>query len=261
MRFRTPELFLGAFLTVAVFAMGMLFSSQHSQQGKWIDAKQGAAESVQGDSDAPRGSMGMIEPTGQPKQAHGDGDTHEIYGVKPGEFLLFLATIGLWYATNRLVRDARKNSERQLRAYITVEKALIRNFPKGQSPDDLVQAYVVLKNCGQTPAYGVAASIRFGFLEFPIVTPVPTVSPPKTRTVVGPGGEIHLAQFLGAALGPAQFSALLAETHAFNAAGEVIYIDAFNERRTTTFNVFYGAIYPTNSNCVMTPAQEGNEAD
>ena len=27
MRFRTPELILGAFLTVAVFAMGMLFSS------------------------------------------------------------------------------------------------------------------------------------------------------------------------------------------------------------------------------------------
>jgi hypothetical protein len=32
MRFRTPELFLGAFLTVAVFSIGILFSSQYSAQ-------------------------------------------------------------------------------------------------------------------------------------------------------------------------------------------------------------------------------------
>ena len=36
MRFRTTELFLGAFLSVSIFALGMLFASS------WPDAKQAA---------------------------------------------------------------------------------------------------------------------------------------------------------------------------------------------------------------------------
>jgi hypothetical protein len=149
MKFRIPEIAVGALLTVAVFAVGMLFSSQHPQQVVGINPKQGTAESVQGHSDAQHASPGEVKPVSQPEQANRHSDTHEIYGVKPGEFLLFLAAIGLWYATNRLVRDARQTAERQLRAYVHIPeiKMSLLNDSKYDPNIDFV-----LENFGQTPA-------------------------------------------------------------------------------------------------------------
>lgn len=43
MRFRTPEIFLGCLLTVAVFSIGVLFSSQYPQQSAQAPAHQEAA--------------------------------------------------------------------------------------------------------------------------------------------------------------------------------------------------------------------------
>ena len=41
---------------------------------------------------------------------------HEPFGLKPAELLLAAATLGLWYATHRLVKGSDKTAERQLRA-------------------------------------------------------------------------------------------------------------------------------------------------
>jgi hypothetical protein len=43
MRFRTPELFLGAFLTIAVFCVGMLFSLQYFHPATLSPAQQETA--------------------------------------------------------------------------------------------------------------------------------------------------------------------------------------------------------------------------
>jgi hypothetical protein len=53
-----------------------------------------------------------------PSEKHVHG---EILGVKYGEWLLFAATMGLWWATWRLVKSAEKTAERQLGAYIGIE--------------------------------------------------------------------------------------------------------------------------------------------
>src|SRR5438105_982412 len=117
MKFRLPEILLGCLLTIAVFAMGMLSSSQHHLQ-----------------------------------QTGGHSDTYEFYGVKPGEFLLFLATVGLWYATARLVRDAKENARRQLRAYIGVEPGGVVRL---QGEDSLIGHYTI-RNVGGIPAKNIA---------------------------------------------------------------------------------------------------------
>jgi hypothetical protein len=155
MKFRVPEIVLGALLAVAVVAVGMLFSSQHSQQGKGIDAKQGATESIQGHSDAQRTLAGEIKPVSQQQQSDGHGGAYEWYGVKPGEFLLFLATVGLWAATMLLVRDARKTAERQLRAYVHLKYFEVREIPSPWGVKGIHATiptiFLTWENTGQTP--------------------------------------------------------------------------------------------------------------
>jgi hypothetical protein len=66
-----------------------------------------------------------------PSQDHVHG---EILGVKYGEWLLFLATAGLASATWQLVTGAEKTAERQLRAYVLVEKATVFSITREGVP-------------------------------------------------------------------------------------------------------------------------------
>ena len=74
-------------------------------------------------------------------------------GVKPGEWLIAAATLALWYATMRLVWDARETSERQLRAYlsVTIGAADYQDRPTKYR----FNAKPFLTNNGATPAYNV----------------------------------------------------------------------------------------------------------
>jgi hypothetical protein len=72
-----------------------------------------------------------------PSQVHVHG---EILEVKYGEWLLFLATMALFWATWRLVKGAEKTAERQLRAYVFVQPVGIDILDAGDS-------------CNVTPCY------------------------------------------------------------------------------------------------------------
>jgi hypothetical protein len=87
-----------------------------------------------------------------PSEGHVHG---ELLGVKYGEWLLFAATMGLWWATWRLVRGAEKTAERQLGAYIGVEWCRVATNDGGVTFTVEVQ----IKNAGQTPAYDVSHRI------------------------------------------------------------------------------------------------------
>jgi hypothetical protein len=63
--------------------------------------------------------------------------------------VLALATGGLWLATRSLVKGADKTAERQLRAYIYVEKAKLKFV------DDKWKLRTRIRNFGQTPAHNV----------------------------------------------------------------------------------------------------------
>jgi hypothetical protein len=80
-----------------------------------------------------------------PSQDHVHG---EILGVKYGEWLLFLATTALFWATWRLVTGAEKTAQRQLRAYVFVESGSITHI---DDDEGVPEVYVTIKNFGQTP--------------------------------------------------------------------------------------------------------------
>jgi hypothetical protein len=120
LKLRIPELVLGSLLTIAIFAMGSLFASQRQ-----LETQQPAENRV---------------------ELHAPEFT--IFGVRIGEGLLVLVTLGLVAATIWLVLDGRKNAQRQLRAYIS-HQPLGAGFDQGQ-------LFYFEWNAGQTPARDVA---------------------------------------------------------------------------------------------------------
>lgn len=241
MKFRVPEIVLGALLAVAVFAIGMLFSSQHSQQGKGINSEQSAAESVQSRSDARHATPGEVKPASQPKQAGGHSDTYEIYGVKPGEFLLFLATVGLWYATARLVRDAKQTAERQLRAYVVV---VSEDFITQDSANSRFVGVFRIRNTGQTPAYKLRVNSRTCALVHPPESNFKFVlnDDPLSQSVVMLGPREDTGHRSSADL-PLTADVIRLVTNPDSAArlytyGVVRYEDSFGKERFTNFCYF-----------------------
>jgi hypothetical protein len=105
------------------------------------------------------------------------GESHvhgEILGVKYGEWLLFLATVGLWWATWRLVIGADRTAERQLRAYVSVEPTIVYNFGTAA----LIMIGVDVQNHGETPAGIIFHDFETALLPNPLpgnfVFPVPS---------------------------------------------------------------------------------------
>jgi hypothetical protein len=87
----------------------------------------------------------------------------------------------LWKATRDLVKGAEQTAERQLRAYVFVDVAEIRNFGTSEP----MQGVVKIKNSEQTPAYKLSGWTR-------IASDVSDVSKPEKSSKIdlGPGGEV-----------------------------------------------------------------------
>jgi hypothetical protein len=184
MRFRTREIFLGAFLASAIFAVGVLFAS--SQQ---------AASSTQ--------QVAASKPHDQGEQTKPpDG---ELMGSTwltkdaAGFFTFLLVCVGgiqAWFfwvqlrlirtslddariaanaakdsadATKESVVLARSTAEKQLRAYVLVTNITI----SGVATDATPAAVIVIKNSGQTPAYGLVVSVAIGLIYYPPIIPPP----------------------------------------------------------------------------------------
>jgi hypothetical protein len=152
-------------------------------------------------------------------------------------FLVFLATLALWWATRRLVRDAERTAERQLCAYVDARATGVRGF----GPTIPVVMTFRLTNHGQTPAHRVSHASAIGLLPHPLPPnfqfPPPIVTP--SSFVLHPG-----AFFDAAAVAPNAFAAAdiaLATTPDCGVRiylyGTVNYEDAFNKLRQTTFCV------------------------
>jgi hypothetical protein len=77
-----------------------------------------------------------------------------ILGIKPGEWLIGIVTWMLWYATRRLVTGADRTAERQLRAYVYIEKTTFKRTTFGGW-----EIIFQIKNFGQKPRL-----IMFGLL-------------------------------------------------------------------------------------------------
>jgi hypothetical protein len=151
----------------------------------------------------------------------------EFFGVRYGEWLLFLATMGLWLATWRLVKSAEKTAELQLRAYISVK-------PRNAYDVYMLRAGRVdflIENTGQTPAYNVRYLARAEIFEHPMVDhqgDLVAVDPVRKL----PNLAVHSRQHIigvthtEGSMSAEDYRNMVGESHRFYLAGMVIYDDS-----------------------------------
>ncbi len=102
MRFRVPELFLGCLLTVAVFSMGTLFSSQYPRQTTQINSA--------GKSSHP------TENKSEPKSFWEPLTTDPVAAFTLGLFLVGMAQAGFFYVQLKLIRESLRPAEQAAKA-------------------------------------------------------------------------------------------------------------------------------------------------
>src|SRR6185369_15575329 len=186
------------------------------------------------------------------------GSSHaaeEPLGVKRGEWLLVLATCGLWYATARLVKGAEKTAERQLRAYVHVTR-VSHNTAGGD------RYFVQYENRGQTPAHDIRVTCCVALKPFPTESEFfdqPLVA--SLHGTLGPSAEMHFVKEMGRMLRPDVMIAIRDGQSAVWIFGKIDYVDAFKKSRTTSFrNIISKNALPGDDGRIgMAP--EGNEAD
>ena len=148
---------------------------------------------------------------------------------------LVVATAFLWAATRRLVLDTKEHSERQLRAYISVDTEHMTD-PGGETVPN--RHGFVIKNHGQTPAQALEHWTQIGVSEFPRKRDFE--SPKDNRlvikTVVHSGNDRFIIVDLS--LLREELAAIEAGTHALYAWGCVNYADVFGKWHATNFCFF-----------------------
>jgi hypothetical protein len=191
-----------------------------------------------------------------------DGLPGEFIGVKYGEWLMFGATVALVAATWMLVRGADRNAERQLRAYVLVERAQVfsatadrkivlrdKDASHGGEPMEIQVGYqptanITYKNFGRTPAHDVEFFANVKIVAWPIrQEDLPGLDlGTGSREIIGPGGTRLKQEFFEQhhPITPQEWNDLTNGTLALVFFGEIRYVDAFDKNRVTRYRVFCG---------------------
>lgn len=217
MRFRTHELLLGVFLTVAVFAMGMVFSSSRSTEPPKVYVLEKAEASA-------KASLGFWEKVAD--------DPVALFTA-----FLVASTLLLWWATWRIGVRQSKETKILQRAYVSVEPLGVRLMRDGSH----LIGHASIKNAGNLPATNLSWWINIKHsttgeeADFPIgQTKGNIVVAPHSETTRGSDNSLVLPDLLTAS------NAGNIERHNENPLfiyvwGVVRYHDGFTADRSTQF--------------------------
>lgn len=237
LKFKFPEIILGILIAVAIFAMGMVFSSGPAQN---TFSNQQAQQS-----------------TGEKAEATEKADE------KIAQYTLWLtivtsilagSTILLWIVTERTLRHGKETSERQLRAYIFVERTHIR-----LAAGNWIVTFR-MKNFGQTPAHNVQITYIVEAVDW-IGGRAATIPVPLRTENLGSMGP--LSDFFDMDVPPVQGATLddiVDGTKAIYLVGTITYDTAFNRGRKTDFRYYVGGDVDWSEPSEMSADEDGNGA-
>jgi hypothetical protein len=176
--------------------------------------------------------------------------------------ILVIVTGFLWQATRNLVRGAEETAERQLRAYVSVSSAEVRKFGTAQP----LEARVVVRNSGQTPAYKLRNQIAIAAAKFP-VKKFPDYPEWKSTSsgFLGPGEIIQSWINAPRALTTEEQAKVVSGEVAIYVSFEVRYWDTFGKKEHfAQFRGFYrgdGVAPGAGTVLELTQTEEANEGD
>jgi hypothetical protein len=252
------ELLSAVIFTLAIFVVALWPSHYPYGQIPKVDAQHQAENGVGGGSQASNGPASQVSPSGEQQRQHsGDASEVSILGVKPGEWLLSIATLMLWAATVGLVRSADRTAERQLRAYFDLRSANVEDFEVGKVPNVVLR----FKNVGQTPAIEavlqMSIQVRDSGNEPPEVDL--TVFPDGSKSTIGRGGSLISHLEMSEPPSEYSFEAVKNDKAAFFAWGIIRYSDIYEHRRYLRFRM---ALTAKNfASGVTETCSEGNDSN
>jgi hypothetical protein len=131
----------------------------------------------------------------------------------------------------------RGNGQKQLRAYVCVDKALLK-----LEPPDRPEAQIHFKNGGQTPAYDMRQWGNIWIEESPlkIELPAPTDGFQASVSILPPGGESIMIVPKKLPVPPEAVHLIGTLAGTVYVYGELRYRDAFGKQRFTKYRLKYG---------------------
>jgi len=128
---------------------------------------------------------------------------------------------------------AKDTAEKQLRAYVFLEKAWLEITPEE------VTAKIFIKNFGQTPALKSSGWTHIWLAPFPLAEELPRPGAlMKGVSVISPGNHLETTHRRGGPLNKFTEAEVLAGNAAIYVYGENIYTDIFGEAHRSTFTLF-----------------------
>ncbi|MEO1921609.1 MAG: hypothetical protein ABGW84_06960 [Sphingomonadaceae bacterium] len=150
---------------------------------------------------------------------------------------------------------AKLSNERQLRAYVNIEEAVLQSHPAvGES----LRIWVKIRNFGSTPAYDFSILSASGWRERPNQQPKDMMDQPHplSKGIIGPGAPITQAVDLPP-FDNATLENLMAGRIILFITGSINYRDAFGKKRITRFAYEVDA---RPGRIGLVPSLEGNTA-
>ncbi|MCJ2070512.1 hypothetical protein MKK75_17210 [Methylobacterium sp. J-030] len=169
--------------------------------------------------------------------------------------LLTAVTWGLWWATRRLVHGADQTAERQLRAYLGLDKGGFRNDA------DFAQYEVGFRNFGTTPANNVRIRLDSDLRDADDDRPF-TIGPEFQS--YGPLSPTQVTVALAdedRSFDTAEWSSIYGGSKRLYVFGEVLYEDCFNRTRSLKFRLMTEARFDSARRGQLKFCPDGNDAN
>lgn len=151
-------------------------------------------------------------------------------------FALAGFTAALWWATYRLMREAKDTSKKQLRAYVFVKPELPINIPKMEEWHTRGMKFLMHNN-GQTPAFNLQQLTIIALKEKDIQIKLDAVKMEDggSSLVLTPGMHSEQMMRATAPIVAEDIAKFRAGTHAVYVWGEAHYKDVFGEHHVTRY--------------------------
>jgi hypothetical protein len=218
--FHVPEIALGALVAISIFAMGMLYSSL-----PLIERQEATQTHQETKNEATRISA-------EERIADYTWWLTWLTGILAG------STVGLWGVTYFTLRHGRETAERQLRAYLSIERS-IRQDGEIQLPI----FGITFKNCGQTPAYAGTFWVDIQIHPMPLKAElIPTDRKMIGTFILPPTNTFSVDQLNDdsvASLTEPQIPEFREGNLAYYVFGRLDFIDAFGKARWLKFRSRY----------------------
>lgn len=181
-----------------------------------------------------------------------------VFGLrlKITDSLLVAFTGLLWWSTWGLVSDAKKSSERQLRAYVHVKRCDITKVDYAGFPT----AAVTIQNYGTTPAHKLNWTIRIEYAKVADESSLVLSKPTKQNTSLAPSGIMYRMRTWDDNIGEEVLSEIGSGMGAIYVYGTIRYRDVFEHDRETNLRLRYRGKRDGDGKPILEACEQGNDA-